>query len=239
MADVLANVNTFLSFVADLNIAQEVDVDGLHENGSSLEDRYMQAVASARSFLRKLEWFTQRVYDDSAVYLLLSQDVEVWDVSAVEYGRKIKDKIRNSSSLVQDGTAHVVKVLTELLDVRREQRSLERSFRESMGIRMSRQSMTIENNGRLSNFFGNLEEQPIDENEDVIDMEMAFRKTPGTRPVMGSVEVVDHEQKVPELPEEPVPVEKFTVPVETQEPRPSIEVEPLIAEDTGRDKGNS
>ena len=184
--DLLAHLSEILAFVSDINIAQDVDVEGGRSKpgSSSAEDAYLHTVGQARESLRRLELVVQAVYDDSSSIFILAQTIPFGWSSTISAERlQLIKKLDGLSALLSTDCRLILQSLRGLMDIFQEQMSSTNLFRESMALRMSRISM-LDGDQRLSNFFGPLppgtEEE---EEEDVVDMEIAFRKPPA-RPVM-------------------------------------------------------
>lgn len=174
---VLAHISTFVLSVVDINISQEIDIDGLRDGqpGSS-DDPYMELVGNARTMLRNLESNTQCLYDGATSLLLLAQTApSSWSPSLNDPERiHISSSLLDLTQTLKLQAGQTIEYLEGLQNVAREQTASEDRFRESLAIRISRISI-MDSNQRLSNFFNDLPSGG-DGAEDVVDMEIAFRK---------------------------------------------------------------
>ena len=206
----LAEIWSFLNFLMDLNICQEVDVGGLEQASASYsDDPYMRAVAEARSLLRKFEAIAQSIYDDGSVLLTFIQTIPFKWVSTGKEGDTIERQSTISSlfgsvRVLKSETVTAVEYLEKLLAISREQIASEGRFRESMALRISRMSI-MDGNRRLSHFFGPMSDV-VNEDEDVVDMEVAFRKGPA-RPAMAGLDALSLEADTQT--QEEIPSESF------------------------------
>lgn len=172
----LANIQAFVSFVADVNVFQEVDVYNLP--GSSSEDPYVQAVNEARLLLRKLEAVAQSLFDDGIVLMTFAQAIPTkWTCTGAETDtidrQPLFAELYGSAKLLKSGASLAVDSLGELLSVSAKQSAQENRFRESLALRISRMSI-LDENRRLSNFLKTVAD-PIEGDEDVVDMDFIFR----------------------------------------------------------------
>ncbi|THH11669.1 hypothetical protein EW145_g522 [Phellinidium pouzarii] len=161
---VLAELSSFVVFLIDVNICQEVDVGSLrNEHGPpNPEDPYVQAVNDARSILRRFEAVMQSLYDD---------------------GQSLIFSLYGSARVLKSGANMAVVFLENLLAISREQVAQENRFRESMALRISR--MSVMDDKHISNLLPGLD--PADEAEDVVDIDFAFRKGT-TRLAIGGID---------------------------------------------------
>ncbi|KAL5524506.1 CDC25 [Sanghuangporus sanghuang] len=194
----LADIWAFLNFIMDVNVCQEVDVGGLRgeqTNTSHSDDPYLRAVAEARSLLRKFEAITQSVYDDGSVLFTFTQTIpSKWATTGKEMDtidrQSTTSSLYGSVRVLKSETTMLVEVLEKLLAISREQIASEGRFRESMALRISRMSI-MDGNRRLSHFFGPMSDT-ANEDEDVVDMDFAFRKGIA-RPVMTGLDALSSE----------------------------------------------
>lgn len=198
--ELLAHLSSTLTFVSDLSVAQDVDVEGgrSQPGSSSAEDAYLQIVARAREALRRLEVVVQALYDDSASVFLIAQSIPFgWGSSDSQERLRLEHKLDSLSDLLRTDARITLESLHDMMDICVEQSASANLFRESMALRMSRMSI-LDGDQRLSNFFGSLPSGPDpDEEEDVVDMEIAFRK-PGVRPVMDGFAAESSQSSPPE-----------------------------------------
>lgn len=178
----------------DINVCQDIDVDGLRDGqpgSSSAEDPYLQIVERARFLLRSLEVLSQSLYEDGATLLTHIQTIPfAWGSPNDPSRINLENVLESYVQLVKLEAEHSFEYLVDLLDVSREQIASEVRYRESMALRVSRISI-FETNGRLSNFFTSLPPGEVDEAEDVVDMETAFRKGATRPPIVATVDDLD------------------------------------------------
>lgn len=195
---VLAELSAFTSYVVDINICQEVDVGGLRgeqPNLANSEDPYLRAVAEARSLLRRFEAIIQGVYDDGSMLFTFAQTVPFkWactgSVTDTIDRQSTISSLYGSARVLKTETSMAIDYLEKLLSVAKDQVASEGRFRESVALRISRMSI-MDGNRRLSNFFGPVPDT-ANEEEDVVDMDFAFRK--GTaRPAMRGLDALSTE----------------------------------------------
>lgn len=180
----IADLAAFVSFVADINICQEVDVGGLlgePTNMANSEDPYLQAVSRAKSLLRNMEAITQSLYDDGMAFFGFAQSIPFeWPKTGMATDtlerQPLFTSLYTSARVLSSGSQITVEYLGKLLNVSMEQIASEDRFRESLAVRLSRMSL-INGNNRLSQFLEPLPEANNDD-EDVVDMDFAFRKGP-------------------------------------------------------------
>lgn len=173
-------------------MCQEVDIGGLRgvePNSTHSEDPYMRAVAEARILLRRFEAIAQSVYDDSSVLFVLAQSIPFSWVSTGNtvdaIGRQPTiSGLYGSAKALKTEMSMAVDYLEKMMAIVREQVASEGRFRESMALRISRMSI-MDGNRRLSQFFGPVPDI-TNEDEDVVDMDFAFRKG-STRPAMAEI----------------------------------------------------
>lgn len=164
---------------------------GLHgepANMANSEDPYLQAVARAKALLRNMESVTQSLYDDGMILFSFAQSVPFeWPRTgraADTIDRQpLFASMYGSARVLQAEASSVIECLEQLLAVSHEQIVSEGRFKESMAIRISRMSI-LNGNRRLSQYFGPMPETANDD-EDVVDMETAFRKGPARGNVAG------------------------------------------------------
>ena len=186
---VLAHVQAYVLFVMDINICQDIDVDGLRDGqpgSSSTEDPYLAIVEQARYLLRNLEMLAQNLFEDGASFLTHAQTVPfAWGPPSELSRIGLENVLESHVEMIKLEAGLSLDSLIELLSVSREQIASEVRYRESMTLRISRMSI-LDASGRLSNFFTSLPTDGVDEAEDVVDMEIAFRKG-ATRPPMATI----------------------------------------------------
>ena len=181
----MADLASFVGFVVDINVCQEVDVGGLlgePPNMANSEDPYLQAVSRAKSLVRNMEAITQSLYDDGMAFFTFAQNIPCeWPKTGTAADtidrQPLFTSLYSSAKVLRSGSQLTVEYLGKLVAVSMEQIASEDRFRESMAVRISRMSI-INGNRRLSQFFGPLPDAANDGDEDVVDMDFAFRKGP-------------------------------------------------------------
>ncbi|TFK40718.1 ras guanine nucleotide exchange factor domain-containing protein [Crucibulum laeve] len=179
----ITQVSSFLNLVEDIHVARHVDIDGVGHSGSSADnDRYFQTVEKARKLVRKLEAVVQAVYEDGASLLLVTQKIRDADASSPADRRLTYNRLDSLSSSLKANSSAVKQTLDALLSLGHEQADVAQGdYNGSIEWRMSRLSAINDQ------FGGAVREssKPMDvydfDNEDVVDMELAFNR-PGLKP---------------------------------------------------------
>ena len=177
----VTQISSFLSLIADIHVARHVDIDGIRQaEDAATNDHYSHSVESARRLVRTLETVVQAVYDDSSALLLTTQRLHDGDRSPSSGEREASYDLLDSLSSSLSTNLNLVKQTFEgLLLVGHEQADLAQGdYNGSIDWRMSRISAINER------FSGPVPPRANDaydsENEDVVDMELAFNR-PGIR----------------------------------------------------------
>lgn len=179
----LAALHSALLFVASINIAGTVDIDGINRDGVvSNEDIYMQCVQKARVSVRTLEAVIQAVYDDSAAILLVMQSNARSRPATVMALEPLVHAITTNLGTLQQ-------TIQALLHIGQDQSDMaQNDYRESIKWRTSRVSMIDSSFGRTLHELSSYGDSSYpEESEDVVGFEDAFRKPPPSKPV-GSIE---------------------------------------------------
>ncbi|KAL1736865.1 hypothetical protein EV714DRAFT_242305 [Schizophyllum commune] len=177
----IAQINTLLTFVADVHVAKHVDVDGIRRNGNDpSNDAYARTVERARSLVRALEAATQAVYDDLAAFVLSIQTLpETQSARALESAAGYFEVVSGS---LKSNVATMRQTISALLAVGREQADIDQGdYSGSIELRLSRLSIMPPHTAARpdSDFFG----APPNLPGDVVGMEDAFRRpAPSMRP---------------------------------------------------------
>jgi son of sevenless-like protein len=180
--ELVTRISTFLSLIADIHVARHVDIDGIRQAGdAATSDHYSHSVENARQLVRTLETVVQAIYDDSSALLLTTQTLHDGDQSPVRGEREAAfDVLDNLSSSLRTNLSHVKQTFDGLLSVGHEQADVAQGdYNGSIEWRMSRLSV-------INDHFGGAVHAPKQteayhsENEDVVDMELAFNR-PGVR----------------------------------------------------------
>jgi len=179
-----------MSLIADIHVARHVDIDGIRQAGDAVaSDHYSHSVENARQLVRTLETVVQAIYDDSAALLLNTQTLHDGDRRILHDGDQSPvrgereaayDFLDNLSSSLRTNLSHVKQTFDGLLSVGHEQADVAQGdYNGSIEWRMSRLSV-------INDHFGGAVHSPKkteayhSENEDVVDMELAFNR-PGVR----------------------------------------------------------
>ncbi|KAK2459678.1 hypothetical protein APHAL10511_008323 [Amanita phalloides] len=164
--DLITELSTILSLVADIHLARHVDVDGVLMDGSfSTNEIYANAVEKARLLVRKLEASMQTTHDDGMALLVTTQSI-----SATEFGRDRNDKTMTYERMdalclsLKANMDLVQQTLEALLAVGHEQAdTAQGEYNGSIEWRLSKVSMIHQGDG-----------MDYVNNEDVVDMEYAM-----------------------------------------------------------------
>ncbi|KIK01927.1 hypothetical protein K443DRAFT_678064 [Laccaria amethystina LaAM-08-1] len=179
--EVVTQISAFLTLVADIHVARHVDIDGIRQGGAVTNDHYSHSVDNARRLVRTLETALQVVYDDTSALLLTAQALPGPETSAPRGERESAfDLLDTLSSSLKSNLSLVKGTIEALLAVGHEQADVAQGdYNGSIEWRMSRLSV-------INNQFGGALRadskgtDACDENEDVVDMEVAFNR-PGLK----------------------------------------------------------
>jgi son of sevenless-like protein len=178
--DFLSRLFIFTNALADTNVAQHVDVDGLKRvadaNAKGSEEAYRDSISRARFLIRRLEATIQALYDGGASLMLAAQ-------APIEASPLISTGIGTLS----DNIARAVEQMEGLYAIGHEQANLfvtgaQYDYAGSISWRLSRSSiMTPFDSATLPPGPMIETRTPIAEDgEDFVDMEAAF--SPSARP---------------------------------------------------------
>jgi hypothetical protein len=201
---------SFLNVIADINIAQDVDIDGLRRSaggrsGSSSQVEYLDSVSQARFLLRSLEVSAQALYECGTSMLLTALSAAShWALSdQPERAQTVEALCRSDSTLINE-SQQVSVILQNLTEVSKRQLEFadRQDFRGSMEWSSNHFSVLGGGGGqRFSKLFDNLREEDVDEGEDVVDMNFALGKA-SARPTLPVAEgLTDLSAPIPEEPE--------------------------------------
>ncbi|KAI0061642.1 ras GEF [Artomyces pyxidatus] len=171
--EVVAWLHTLLTFIADVNIARTVDIDGISREGQAPNgDVYMQSVQKARALVRTLEAVVQSLYDDgTSLFLVIQSYPQYW---SSEIGSYI-DQLQSLVGALQVNTAQVLPTFEALLLIGQDQAAKGPSdYRGSIEWRMSRIINIDRSLGQALSDMSAFEED-YDEGEDVVDMRVMER----------------------------------------------------------------
>ncbi|KDR82605.1 hypothetical protein GALMADRAFT_238008 [Galerina marginata CBS 339.88] len=182
--ELVTYISGFLSLIADIHVARHVDIDGIRQAGDAVaNDHYSQSVGNARHLVRTLETVVQAIYDDSSALLLTTQTLHDGERSSLRGEREeAYDLLDSLSGSLGTNFGVVKQIFDALLSVGHEQADVAQGdYNGSIEWRMSRLSV-------INDHFGGAVHGPIksstdayhSENEDVVDMELAFNR-PGLR----------------------------------------------------------
>ncbi len=184
----ISQISSFLSLIAEIHVARHVDIDGIRPGDDTVTDHYSHSVENARRLVRSLETVIQAVYDDGAALLFTAQGLRGNDSCSPRGEREAHFDLLDSLSTSLRRNLDLVKQNFEaLLSVGHEQADLAQGdYNGSIDWRMSRISAINEHlNGKPTAIkpakaYGS-------DNEDVVDMELAFNR-PGNRKPKSSPE---------------------------------------------------
>ncbi|KAI0345715.1 ras GEF [Trametopsis cervina] len=173
---VVAHLSAILVYMCDINIAKHVDIDGVRAD-TGYNPPYLQAIEKARWTQRTLEYVVQALYDDAATLLAAVQA----PLSADVISNSPSSRFNYVDSLVQTILSNLefaVSSLESLWRLGQNQAELaETIYSSSIEWRQSRGSMFFESSDALTGA-----DTPQEE-EDVVDMELAFSRPGGFRSI--------------------------------------------------------
>lgn len=177
----ISQISSFLSLAADIHIARHVDIDGIRQGSDTTNDQYSQSVENARRLVRTLETTIQAVYDDSAAIMFTAQGIRENIQGARQGEQEAQYDLLDSLSISLRKNLNVVKQNFEaLLSVGHEQADIAQGdYNGSIDWRMSRISAINEHLSASRNLSKSMTAYGSD-NEDVVDIELAFNR-PGFR----------------------------------------------------------
>ncbi|CAA7261462.1 unnamed protein product [Cyclocybe aegerita] len=177
--ELVTQISTFLSLIADIHVARHVDIDGIRQAGdAAANDHYSHSVENARHLVRTLEAVTQAIYDDSSALLVTTQTLHDGDGDPLRGEREAAYDLLDSLASSLGMNLNLVKQTFEgLLSVGHEQADIAQGdYNGSIEWRMSRLSVINDHiNGTQHTF----KEAYGSDNEDVVDMGFALK--PGLR----------------------------------------------------------
>lgn len=181
--ELITYISAFLTLVADIHVARHVDIDGIRQAGdASANDHYSQSVDNARHLVRTLETATQAIYDDSSALLLTTQSLHDDERGSVRGEREeAYDLLDTLSSSLSSHFGLIKQVFDGLLSVGHEQADVAQGdYNGSIEWRMSRLSVIDDHFGGAIHGPSKSTDLRRSENEDLVDMELAFNG-PGLR----------------------------------------------------------
>ena len=167
-------MSSILAYIGDINVAHHVDVDAVR--AEALPPQYAQIVEQARQVLRSLEVAVQALYDDATSLFEAIQAPRVWDQHTQHPGSDTSSQYEFVEGLVlalRTNLNLAAADLEGLFMLGRDQAEVGSSaYNSSIEWRRSRDSVFFDS-GTPVNGNG----VPIEEEEDVVDMELAFSNT--------------------------------------------------------------
>ena len=175
--ELVTHISAFLSMIADIHVARHVDIDGIRQaENATADDRYSRSVENARGLVRSLETVVQAIYDDSSALLITAQGLHD-DPNVLRGEREASYDLLDSLSSSLNANMKLVKQTFEgLLSVGHEQADVAQGdYNGSIEWRMSRLSVINDHFGGA--LHASTSTDPYYENEDVVDMELAFSRS--------------------------------------------------------------
>ena len=175
--ELVTHISAFLSIIADIHVARHVDIDGIRQAGNATaDDHYSRSVENARGLVRSLETVVQAIYDDSSALLITAQGLHD-NPNALRGEREASYDLLDSLSSSLNANIKLVKQTFEgLLSVGHEQADVAQGdYNGSIEWRMSRLSVINDHFGGA--IHASTSTDPYYENEDVVDMELAFSRS--------------------------------------------------------------
>lgn len=167
--------------MADIHVARHVDIDGIRQSGdAAANDHYSETVERARNLVRTLETVTQAIYDDSSTLLLAAQTLHDGEKGSHRPDQlEAYDLLHSLSSSLGSNLGLIKDVFDGLLSVGQQQAELSQGdYNGFIDWRMSRLSVINDHFDDPSH--KSTKDSYHSENEDVVDMELAFNR-PGMR----------------------------------------------------------
>ena len=182
MQELVTHLSAFVSIIANIHVARHVDIDGIRQAESLgvADDHYSRSVENARRLVRTLETVVQAIYDDSSALLITAQRLHD-DRSLLRGEREASyDLLDSLSSSLNANLKSVKQTFEGLLSVGHEQADVAQGdYNGSIDWRMSRLSVINDHFGGAIHTSKSTDAY-TSENEDVVDMEHAFRR-PGIK----------------------------------------------------------
>jgi son of sevenless-like protein len=175
--ELITHISAFLSLIADIHVARHVDIDGIRQAGNATaDDHYSRSVENARGLVRSLETVVQAIYDDSSALLITAQGLHD-EPNVLRGEREASYDLLDSLSSSLNANINLVKQTFEgLLSVGHEQADVAQGdYNGSIEWRMSRLSVINDHFGGA--IHSSTSTDPYYENEDVVDMELAFSRS--------------------------------------------------------------
>ena len=175
--ELVTHISAFLSIIADIHVARHIDIDGIRQAGNATaDDHYSRSVENARGLVRSLETVVQAIYDDSSALLITAQGLHD-DPNVLRGEREASYDLLDSLSSSLNANLKLVKQTFEgLLSVGHEQADVAQGdYNGSIEWRMSRLSVINDHFGGAVHASSSTD--PYYENEDVVDMELAFSRS--------------------------------------------------------------
>ncbi|KAK7056677.1 cell division cycle-related protein [Paramarasmius palmivorus] len=141
---IVGEVSSFLTNVADINIMHHVDIDSLRpDSDTSSNVLYARTVEKARHLVRKLEVAVQSVYDDCSALLLQAQSMHDVEPGQPHDERDVAcDMLNILVTSLKANLTVVHQTLEAVLALGHEQSDISQGdYRGSIEDRMSRQSL--------------------------------------------------------------------------------------------------
>ncbi|KAH9933132.1 ras GEF [Epithele typhae] len=175
----IAFLSALLRMLCGINVAQHVDVDGVHpETGSaSTSPQYMQMVDKARGQMRILEAATQALYDDGMATFLAVQALGRADLLDPRDRASIVASAEAAAPIIRSNCVLVGQTLETLLAIGHDQASISQGdYRQSIEWRRSRIHMA-DTSASIAALTSQMERIPNNEEEEYVDMATAFTTT--------------------------------------------------------------
>jgi len=177
--ELVTHISAFLSMIADIHVARHVDIDGIRQAGNTTaDDCYPRSVENARRLVRSLETVVQAIYDDSSALLMTAQSLYDGGRSLLRGEQEaLYDLLDSQSSSLNANLKSVKQAFEGLLSVGHEQADVAQGdYNGSIEWRMSRLSVINDQFGGAIHT-SELTDTYHLENEDVVDMEVAFNRS--------------------------------------------------------------
>ncbi|KAH9854744.1 ras GEF [Lenzites betulinus] len=181
-----AYLSYLLTSLGGINIAQHVDVDGIHSDSGppSTASQYLHTVDKARSLVRLLEAATQALYDDGMVVFMAVQSLARLELLTYRERNGLITTIETTTPAIRSNCMLVAQTLESLLATGHDQAAIgQGEYRNSIEWRTSRINMT---DASIAALTSRLAEVPTGDDE-FVSMELAFSR-PGMRTLPSGVD---------------------------------------------------
>ncbi|KAG6917535.1 hypothetical protein DXG01_002170 [Tephrocybe rancida] len=169
----LAQISSMLAFASDIHVARHVDVGDIQRGDRGSIGPYAQTVQAAQRLVRTLEAVMQAMYDDTAIFLLTLQSLQL-----ISHQNDATSRLEAISRSLNSKTSVFLDSLSDLHSLGHEQvRMASGDYYGTINWRISRSSASVYSH--TSN---------KEDGADFVNMEMAFMDGPERSPhILGAL----------------------------------------------------